>query len=255
MKDFIKEFWESQAKKHKGLHTASWGDTHALKLEFDLISEYIKKGLKVLDVGCSNGFATIGQAKEKDIDIVGMDYSKEMIRYANENRNIENIRNLSFIVGDITNIPLNDQQFDLVYTTRVLINLPTWKQQITGIEECLRVVKDGGIVLFSEGFYEPFVKLNSLRMMVGLPPLVEHDYNRYIKQSYLEKYLNSKGYKYKIIDYTSVYYLGSRFLRELVTDSKSFEGFSNPINLDFYKLEKKYSGGDFGIQKAIIVYK
>jgi hypothetical protein len=55
------------------------------------------------------------------------------------------------------------------------------------------------------------------------------------------------------VEFTSIYYLGSRFLRELVTDHTSYEGYSNPINLDFYELEKKYSGGGFGIQQAYII--
>jgi len=255
MSDYIKEFWENQAKKHKGLHTASWGDTYALKLEFDLISKYINSNQKILDVGCANGFATIEHAKSSDIKIIGIDYSNEMIKYANKNLKSLGLSNISFKEGDITNIPFDDNQFDMVYTTRVLINLPTWELQLKGIDECIRVTKKGGTILFSEGFYEPLVKLNALRTLVNLPPLVEHDFNRYIKQWKLETYLNKMKLKFEVIDYTSIYYLGSRFLREIVTDYKSFEGYTNPINSDFYKLEKKYSGGDFGIQKAIIVYK
>jgi len=34
--------------------------------------------------------------------------------------------------------------YDVVYTTRVLVNLPTWEQQKKGIAECLRVTKKKG---------------------------------------------------------------------------------------------------------------
>jgi hypothetical protein len=48
--------------------------------------------------------------------------------------------------------------------------------------------------------------------------------------------------------------LGSRFLRELVTDPAAYPGF-NPINRIFYDIEKDFSGGGFGIQQAYIITK
>lgn len=254
-KDFIKEFWNNQAKEFKGHHKASWGDKYALELEYELISKYIQNGNKVIDVGCANGFSTILQAKTKKIEIVGIDFSAEMIRYAIGNKEKDKVNNVSFSVGDITNIEYEDNLFDVVYTTRVLINLPNWELQKKGILECLRIAKPGGKVIFAEAFYEPLVKLNSLRSIAGLAPLEEHDFNKYIKKYKFESFMESLNLKFQNIDYTSVYYFGSRFLRELVTDYKSYEGYSNPINLDFFELEKKYSGGGFGIQQAYIIDK
>jgi len=88
-----------------------------------------------------------------------------------------------------------------------------------------------------------------------LPSLVEHDFNRYIKQSSLEEYLELMNLRYDIEDFSSLYYLGSRLIRELVTDPDSYPGFSNPINKIFFDLEREFSGGGFGIQKAIIIKK
>ena len=70
-----------------------------------------------------------------------------------------------------------DSSFDVVYTTRVLINLPAWDQQVTGIMECLRVARPGGKVILSEAFWEPLVLINAMRALVRLPSLVEHDFN------------------------------------------------------------------------------
>ncbi|MEG1657394.1 MAG: hypothetical protein RR292_07955, partial [Christensenellaceae bacterium] len=98
-------------------------------------------------------------------------------------------------------------------------------------------------------------RLNALRALGGLSPLYEHDFNRYLKQPRMEKFLLDGGYHFEHIDFSSIYYIGSRFLRELVTDFESFEGFSNPINKDFYEMEQKYSGGNFGIQQAYVVTK
>ena len=70
--------------------------------------------------------------------------------------------------------------------------------------------------------------MNALRALVGLPALIEHDFNRYLKKGNLEGYLQSLGVAYEIVDFCSVYYLGSRFLRELVTNPADYPGYSNP---------------------------
>jgi ubiquinone/menaquinone biosynthesis C-methylase UbiE len=162
---------------------------------------------------------------------------------------------IEFQVGSALDIPFEKNLFNVVYTTRTLINLPTREEQQQGIMECIRVCKIGGTVVICEAFWEPLVLLNSLRTLKSLPPLVEHDFNRYLKKEILEKLLKSLGLKFEVIDFSSIYYLGSRFLRELVTKSDDYPGYSNPINEIFYNIEKEYSGGGFGIQQAYVIGK
>jgi len=178
-----------------------------------------------------------------------------MIEYANERLHEEKLDNCKFTVGDIRKIDFPDNSFDLVYTTRVVINLQTWEEQVQGILECIRVAKTGGIVVLSEAFWEPLNKLNAIRMIFGLHSLVEHDFNRYIKKNKLENKLNELNLTYTNVDFSSIYYLGSRVLRELVTDYQKYEGYSNPINEIFYNIENDYSGGDIGIQQIYIIKK
>lgn len=256
MSNFIKEFWEKQAITFKESHSASWGDNFAIDLEITNIAKHINEGDAVLDVGCSNGHATLAMLQKNPGKLVGVDYAENMIHYANENKlKLANFENITFAVGDITNLQFADNLFDVVYTTRVLINLPNWEDQITGIEECIRVTKKGGTIILSEAFWEPLVLLNSLRTLKQLPSLYEHDFNRYLKKSKLEELLEKKGYEYSVEDFSSIYYLGSRFLRELVTVPSDYPGYSNPINELFYNIEKNFSGGGFGIQQAYIIKK
>ena len=257
MSDFILDFWNGNAEKYKLTHNVSWGDEYAIKLEAANISAHISDGDSVLDVGCANGFAAIAQSKAHKLKkMTGVDFSSKMIEYAQQNRLESGLADtLEFSEGDVRSLNFADASFDVVYTTRVIINLPSWEQQITGIEECLRVTRPGGTFVLSEAFYEPLVRLNALRCVAGLDPLVEHDFNRYIKKERLKALLSEKGLRYEVVDFSSVYYIGSRFLRELATDYQSFEGYSNPINADFYELERKYSGGDFGIQQAFVIHK
>ena len=255
MENFIQQFWNNQAKKFKGSSKASWGDNFALELEHKNISDQIKEGDRVLDAGCANGFAAIRHAEEKKITISGIDYAESMIDYALENLSERNLKNVDFKHGDITSLDFPDNTFDVVYTTRVLINLPTWEEQKKGILECIRVTKKGGRIVLSEGFFEPFKKLNSIRNVFGLSPLEEHDFNRYIKKYRIEKFLSDNGLSYNNIDFSSVYYLGSRVMRDLLTNPSEYEGYSNPVNEDFYNLELKYSGANIGIQQIYVIDK
>jgi len=256
MSNFIKDFWESQAIAFKDSHSASWGDHFAIDLEIEHIAKFIKEGDAVLDVGCSNGHATLAMLQKKPGKLYGVDYAENMIRYALEKKaKLNNPANVFFEVGDIMNLGFDDNMFDVVYTTRVLINLPNWEDQVKGIEECIRVTKKGGMIILSEAFWEPLVLLNSLRALKQLPSLVEHDFNRYIKKHKLEALLRDKGLQFTNEDFSAIYYLGSRFLRELVTNPSDYPGYSNPVNKIFFEIEKDFSGGGFGIQQAYSIVK
>lgn len=257
MKDFIREYWEGQARKHGAAHEASWGDNFAIALEIDTIAGHLKDGDEVLDVGCANGYSAFKQLERHKLKrLVGIDFAPSMVEAARSEQAGRRLdEQVEFREGDVRSLEFTDATFDVVYTTRVLINLPSWEQQVQGIGECLRVARPGGCVILSEAFWEPLMLLNALRALVQLPPLVEHDFNRYLKKQKLEELLRSLKLEYQVKDFSSVYYLGSRFLRELVTDSAAYPGYSNPVNEIFYNIERNYSGGGFGIQQAYVIRK
>jgi ubiquinone/menaquinone biosynthesis C-methylase UbiE len=255
--DHIKEYWESQAETYAESHWASWGDNWMINLEIETIGKYINDGDRVLDIGCANGYSTFRQAESHKLaSITGVDFAAKMVAAALRTKREKNVgKECTFSEGDVRSLKFADDTFDVAYTTRVLINLPTWKEQVRGIVECIRVVKPGGTIILSEGFWEPLMLLNAMRALKNLDPLVEHDFNRYLKLTVLEAHLKKLGLSYQIEDFSSIYYLGSRFLRELVTDPAAYPGFTNPINKMFFEIEKQFSGGGMGIQQAFIIKK
>lgn len=257
MADPIHAFWESQAARHGGSPEASWGDNWAIALEIDTVAKHLADGDTVLDAGCANGHAAFEQLRRHDLrKLVGIDFSAQMVAAARRARTERGLaERIEFLEGDVRRLAFADASFDKVYTTRVLINLPTWEQQVAGIEECLRVARGGGKVILSEAFWEPLALLNAMRALVQLPPLVEHDFNRYLKKRRLEEWLRARGLAFSVEEFSSIYYLGSRFLRELVTDPAAYPGYSNPINRIFHGIEGEYSGGGFGIQQAYVIHK
>lgn len=235
--DFVKQYWDEQAIKHGSSYKASWEDIYMQELEYNNLHKHILETDSVLDVGCSNGYFL---NKINAQNRVGVDLSEKMIGQAKSSYN------LHFEVGDIRNLRFKDNSFDVVYTIRCLISLLTWEDQICAINECLRIARRK--VIFSEAFYEPLQRLNAIRQVAGLPILEEHDFNRYLKEYKLNKLLY--GMDYEVNNFSSVYYLGTRFLRELISDHMSY---TNPIAENFLDLSYKYSGGDFGIQKMYII--
>ena len=257
MADFIHEFWEDQAGRHGASPEASWGDNWAIALEIETVAKHLDDGDTVLDAGCANGHSAFAQLERHNLrKLVGMDFSAQMVAAARRARAERRLGDsVEFLEGDVRRLAFPDASFDKVYTTRVLINLPTWEQQVTGIKECLRVARGGGKVILSEAFWEPLVLLNAMRALKQLPPLVEHDFNRYLKKQRLEAWLRAQGLAFSVEEFSSIYYLGSRFLRELVTDPAAYPGYSNPINRIFHDIEREYSGGGFGIQQAYVIHK
>ena len=247
--DYIKKHWEKRCRDHGESHNVSIGDINAINLEVNAISNHIKDGDIVLDVGCANGFSTIKQFKLHELTkMYGVDNCEPMIDVA-KNRNYKDI---VFGVGNVLSLEFDDNYFDCTYTTRCLINLSNWKDQITAFNELYRVTKPGGKIIISEAFWEPLCKLNSLRLLFNLEPMVENDFNRYIKKEKFEKFLNGKKLRFYNEDFSSIYYIGSRVLREVFTD---YTDYSNPINNIFFDLENEFSGGGAGLLQLYVINK
>ena len=257
MNDHILDVWNSQAAKHGQSHEASWGDLDMINLEVDQISKFIERGKTILDIGCANGYSTkLIVDRVSPHSLLAADFSPEMVALAKQVLANVSVRDVKVFQSDIRNIDLPSNSVDTCYAIRTLINLPTWTAQMQGIEECLRVTKSGGKVLLSEGFWEPLVRLNALRQILGLSPLVEHDFNRYLKQPRLESWLTTLRCSYEIVEYSSMFYLGTRLARELATSHESFPGFSNPINAEFANLARKYPRcGGVGVQQLVVISK
>ena len=258
MTDFIKSFWEQQGSTHGTSHKSSWGDLWAIELEIEAIGKHIKPGDRVLDIGCANGFSLFHQLERNpEAHFTGIDFAESMIAVAKESQREKKLEDkTAFFQGNVVALPFEDNSFDVVYTTRLIINLSNWEDQMRGIEQCIRVAKPGGTIILSEAFAEPLVLLNALRTLMKLSPLYEHDFNRYIKKQKLEAFLQGKGLSFTVDEFSSVYYLGSRVMQELLLDKMPpFGDYSSPVNKAFYELEKQFSGGGLSVQQAYIIKK
>ncbi len=259
MKDKIKEiynYWEENANRYGASHWVSWGDLSMIKLERETIAGYLNMGDKVLDAGCANGYSTFYYLTKKPSLIKGFDYSPTMVKMADKRLTASKQKiPVIFYRADIRNIPERSGYFDVSITTRVLINLPSWSLQKKAIDEICRVTKRGGLILFSEAFKGSLGRLNRLRRFFNLPKLTIPAFNKYLDEDLLADYLNKKGLKYQVVNFSSMYYIGSRVIREIYLDKKEKPSFKHFINDFFLELERRRDKLDFGIQKLFVVKK
>jgi len=122
-------------------------------VEKKLLTSIPKQSI-ILDVGCGSGRFTIGTAQIGH-NVTGIDITPAAIVAATEKAKKLNLGNVDFLVGDMTEIPFEDNKFDYVFCPRFSINaVATFGKRKEAIKEMLRVVKPGGTV-----YVESFNKL------------------------------------------------------------------------------------------------
>src|SRR6478752_2932646 len=81
----------------------------------ELVASFgIKKGMKVLDLGCGDGTTAIPEAK-LGADVLGVDIASNLVEAGNVRAKAEGLTNCRFQEGDAIDLhELEDKSFDLV---------------------------------------------------------------------------------------------------------------------------------------------
>lgn len=106
----------------------------------------INKSNKILDIGVGGGHLLQElYRKNKYVSLYGMDISIGMIKTA-----LKNTKNVEFFVGSVDKTPLKSNSFDVVFCLGVIGYLPEESLE-TILKELRRILKDGGVLVFSFG--------------------------------------------------------------------------------------------------------
>lgn len=118
------------------------------------VCQVIRPGDRVLDLACgpANQLAQIARLNP-DCQFVGLDLSREMLDRARELIAAQQLSNINFVDGSITDLSqFKDKSFDVVMSTMALHHLPDENSLDQTFEEAARVLKqDGGLYLADFG--------------------------------------------------------------------------------------------------------
>ncbi|MED1468054.1 demethylmenaquinone methyltransferase [Bacillus salipaludis] len=109
----------------------------------------VKPGSKALDVCCGTGDWTIALAEAvgPSGEVVGLDFSKNMLKVGQEKVNHLGLNQIKLIHGNAMELPFPDQSFDYVTIGFGLRNVPDYLQVL---KEMNRVLKPGGVAVCLE---------------------------------------------------------------------------------------------------------
>ncbi|MDQ0155223.1 demethylmenaquinone methyltransferase [Robertmurraya andreesenii] len=104
----------------------------------------VQPGTKALDVCCGTADWTIAMAEKvgKTGEVVGLDFSKNMLKVGEEKVKSMNLEQVQLIHGNAMELPFPDHTFDYVTIGFGLRNVPDYLQVL---KEMNRVLKPGGI--------------------------------------------------------------------------------------------------------------
>jgi ubiquinone/menaquinone biosynthesis C-methylase UbiE len=185
----ILEHYKEVAGKFGASSRSSMEDDFVREKEIEWIKNALRvlqdrnhSEMKVLDLGCGNGFVLQSLARlYPSCRFWGMDFSEDLLSIARA----RNLADVQFSLGDARHLLFADAQFDLVYTERCLINILEPREQIAAVREIGRVLRPGGHYLMIECFTDGLEHNNKARSDCGLPAINEAYHNKYFEKAAL----------------------------------------------------------------------
>lgn len=175
-------YYESARCLQKLWHNRKWKTVGSL---------LAKKGKRILDLGCANGYSTSQIDKfAPQAEIFGIDISEKLIRFAKKK-----YPKFKFLVADAGNLPFPDKNFDTVVCTEVLEHLVS-PQKV--LQEIHRVLVPGGKLILELDTGSPlfrFIWFAWTRFLKG--KVWRHSHFHRFPNGNLEKLLVENGFSIK----------------------------------------------------------
>src|SRR2546425_5605366 len=252
----IRRYWDEQARDRGPDPRATTQDYWMREVEIAQISRILSRWdqpLRILDIGCGNGYSTIRLQRTHLIHrFIGGDYSEPMITaacgaLAEVDAPVRD--RIQFKVLDVLRLGEYRSSFDVVVSDRCLINLPSRELQWDAIDEIWKSLTPRGHYVAVENFEGGQRNLNEQRQKLGLKPIPIRWHNRFFDE---DEFLAHCVQKFELNEFTpisSTYYLVTRVVYSKLCEVEGREpDYDHPI----YRIAGALPVvGDFGPIKLV----
>ena len=167
------------------------GETRAILGLIELVAKGTAGSLRVLDVGCGNGY-TLRTLAERirdgrlagSIELLGIEKNPELRQLAIK---MNEAFPVAIAEGDILRaetLAVRQASVDVCLSQRVIINLMDPADQKTALANLMALVRPGGYLLFIECFQDALDNLNAARREFNLDPNTPAAHNLYLSPGF-----------------------------------------------------------------------
>ena len=186
----IKERFDNDVERFSNLDTGQVATIDA-KISLELLTETSKRitpnAKNLLDIGCGAGNYSLKMlTKIADLNCTLVDLSEPMLDKAKERVSAKTKNKVETIQGDIREVGLKENSFDIILAGAVLHHLRDDKDWETTFDKLYSLLKPGGCLMISDLITQETNAVN------------EYTWERY--GDYLES-IDGKEYRKKVLDY------------------------------------------------------
>lgn len=227
--DKILEHWNQRATLAE---RAGSNDLIAKELEINAISKHIRNGMVVAEFGCGNGTTALELLRRHDIELHCFDFSPAMIESACKLAMDAGMGDrIHFEIGDVRDEPSLAKKFDVIYSERMIINLPDWESQVRAIRYLIRLLNQGGRYLMCENSRVGLDNLNKLRVSAGLEAISPPWHNVYLVDDLVASLVTPGAKLVDVDSFSATYYFLSRVVNAwLATKEGKQPSYDAPLN-------------------------
>jgi ubiquinone/menaquinone biosynthesis C-methylase UbiE len=271
-KNNVKSFWDDEASEIGHTPQVTIRDLYFRIHELHTLLPIIPTSSRLLDIGCGTGFGTIAFSKRVDYTL-GLDYSKNMISWANKTLNDKIYREtlskdfspvwelpfidktkIEFIVEDVTKMELKVPKFDVIIAQRILVNMTSHKDQIKVIRNLRKHCVANGQLIICEATLQGHKKTDNYRSLFDLPPLEKHWHNEYLDEDKLNTW-EDEGWQIQYVTSYDTYMLISRVIYPASCGEVKFLSDVNRSAMEIASLFRtKNSVDEIGIENFFQLY-
>lgn len=179
-----RDYWSTRARQISDAELKSIADPAQRQVETMFVLKHLRPDDRVLEIGCGSGVMT-KEISQRVAHVTALDLQPDMIESAREFLGDSFPPNVDLVCGDFLTHEF-DTQYDVVVSSRVIINFPSLDDQIKGANLLGSLLGLNGRLLLLEGFRSAFDELNVLRQSVGLDEIEPSPVNVYLEGSFLQ---------------------------------------------------------------------